>query len=87
MSHKSFIAYAAIMFANGEIISGRNYESVRSLARKIGISGDYIYGFLTSSEEFILPHDAARVAMQAGQIRKPVDDLSPDDVWPILQTD
>jgi hypothetical protein len=67
-----FITHAAIMFSNGEVVEGKSYHSITSLAQKIGISGERIHGFLDSSGEFVLPHDAAVIAMESGQLTKEV---------------
>lgn len=82
-----FIQHAAIMFSNGEIVEGTEYHAVLSLSKKIGIAGEHINGFTDSSGEFVLPQDAAVIALEAGQIKSPVTHLSPDDLWPPLLTD
>lgn len=84
---KQCITNAAIMYQNGEVLEGKNYHKINSLANRLGISGDRIHGFLNSSGEFVLPIDAAQIATESGQLKKPVSELSPDDLWPTLQTD
>jgi hypothetical protein len=75
------------MFQNGEIVEGTQYHAISSLAHKIGFSGERINGFLDSSGEFLLPKEAAVVAFAADQIKEPVEELSPDDLWPPLMSD
>lgn len=82
-----YIIQAAIMYSNGEVLEGRNYYTISSLAQKIGFPKECIHGFLNSSGEFVLPHDAAIIAARAGQINRIIEDLMPDDLWPVLQTD
>lgn len=82
-----FITRAAIMYSNGGVLGGWNYQAIRQLAGMVGHSGDYINGFLTNSDEFVLPKDAAAIALNSGQIKKPLDELSPDDLWPTLSED
>lgn len=77
-----FITHAAIMFSNGEVVEGTQYQSIQHLSRKIGFAGEHINGFTDSSGDFVLPKDAAKVAFKAGQIKTPVDELNPDDLWP-----
>lgn len=81
------ITRAALMFSDGEVFEGFNYTIIGNLARKLGYGGESIRGFLDSSGEFILPHDAAVTAEKAGQITTPVSELSPEDLWSNLQTD
>ncbi len=82
-----FITHAAIMFSNGDIVEGFSYQAAHTLARKLGLSGEYINGFLSSSGEFILPKEAAVVALQSGQIKTQVDELTPFDLWPARMSD
>lgn len=77
-----FITHAAIMFSNGEVFEGRDYHHINQLANKIGFAGERILGFLDSTGEFQLPVDAAKIALKAGQITEPVDELTPSDLWP-----
>jgi hypothetical protein len=84
---KSFITHAAIMFSNGEVVEGTEYQAINNLARRIGFSGERIDGFVNSSGEFVLPQDAAEIALKSGQIKAPIKELVPDDLWPPLITD
>lgn len=77
-----FITHAAIMFSNGDVIKGTDYSVIVMLARKIGYPDERINGFLTDMGEFVLPKDAAVVAFAADQIKEPVEELSPEDIWP-----
>jgi hypothetical protein len=79
------IVRAAIMYSNGEVVEGRDYQSINSLAYKLGLSGDHINGFLNSSGEFVLPKDAAAIALKSGQIKKSTDELQPTDIWPSVK--
>lgn len=76
------ITRAAIMFSNGEILEGHNYGDISSMANKISFSGDKIRGFTTSTGEFVLPQEAAKIAVEAGQINSQLDVLAPEDLWP-----
>lgn len=84
---KQFIAHAAIMFSNGEVVEGTEYHKILSLSHKIGYHGEHINGFTNSSGEFVLPQDAAVIAVASGQVKTPLDVLFPDDLWPPLIVD
>lgn len=79
------IVRAAIMYSNGEVVEGRDYQTINSLAYKLGLTGEHINGFLNSSGEFMLPKDAAAIALESGQIQQPIEELQPIDVWPSLK--
>ena len=76
------ITRAAIMYANGEVLEGRNYGEIASLGSKLGLCGEKILGFLTNSEQFVLPEEAAKIAIESKQISSVEDTLSPEDLWP-----
>lgn len=76
------IVKAAIMFMNGETVEGYSYSNIISLANRLGISGNHFNGFLTSSEEFVWPSEAADIAFSAKQIPNRLEELSPEDIWP-----
>lgn len=75
------IIKAAIMFQNGEVVEGHNYSEITTLANKLSLSGDKIYGFVTSSGTFVLPNEAVEIALEAKQIAERVDKLTPDMIW------
>lgn len=77
------ITRAAIMFSNGEVVEGHTYSNALSMANKLGLSGDKIHGFVTSSGKFVLPSDATEIAKEAGQTSTN-EPLQPEDIWPIL---
>lgn len=81
------IIKAAIMFNNGEVFEGHDYSQIVSLANKLSFSGDRIHGFMTSTGEFVLPTDAARIALESKQITEEVAQLTPDMLWPYLGDD
>jgi hypothetical protein len=70
------------MFSNGEVVEGHNYGSISTMATKLSFSGEKIYGFVTSYGEFVLPYEAAIIALKAGQIPSIKDELKPEDLWP-----
>lgn len=76
------ILRAAIMFSNGEVVEGHNYGNIMSLAHKLSFGGDMIHGFVTSDGNFVLPEEAADLALKAGQISTKTDKLNPEDLWP-----
>ncbi len=76
------ITRAAIMFSNGEVVEGHNYSDIMTIAHKISIDGEKIYGFVTSSGDFVLPVDAALIALKAKQVSSPIEELTPEDLWP-----
>ncbi len=76
------ITRAAILFPNGETVEGHSYSNISSMAHKLGFSGEFLTGFTTSAGDFVLPTDAAEIALLAGQISTPVDELAPEDLWP-----
>lgn len=75
------ITRAAIMFSDGEILEGYDYGKINSLSNRLGVQGDKVYGFVTSSDDFVLPDEAAKIAVEAGQLDKKVDNLRPEDLW------
>lgn len=79
------ITKAAIMYANGEILEGHNYVNIFSLARKLGMNGEYIEGFMTSSDEFVLPGKAAAIAVESGQLPSVLGKLTPEQLWPRVE--
>lgn len=76
------ITRAAIMFSNGEIVEGHNYGDIATIANKLSFFGDKLYGFVTSYGEFVLPAEAAVIAITAGQITSIIYELKPEDLWP-----
>lgn len=79
------ITRAAIMFSNGEVVEGRSYSEISTMAHKLGFNGEKIYGFMTSSDEFVLPKDAAAIAEKAGQVKTLIGVLTPEMLWPQLE--
>lgn len=84
------IVRAAIKFSNGEVVEGHDYGHIITIANKLSMPGEKIYGFTTSSGEFILPDEAAVVALFAKQLPHDyfVDkelDLKPEDLWPVYE--
>jgi hypothetical protein len=80
------ITRAAIMFSNGEVVEGRSYSEISTMAGKLGFNGERIYGFVTSSDEFVLPKDAAKIAKKAGQIKTVLGGvLTPEMLWPVFE--
>ena len=71
------IIKAAIMFQNGEIVEGHNYREITTLANKLSLSGDKIYGFVTSSGIFVLPNEAVETALEVKQIGERADRPTP----------
>ena len=76
------ITRAAIMYANGEVLGGRNYGEIASLGSRLGLYGEKSLGFLTNSDRFVLPEEAAEIAIESKQINSVEDTLSPEDLWP-----
>lgn len=70
------------MFSNGEVVEGHNYGNIVSTAGKLSMQGEKIYGFVTSYGDFVLPYEAAVIALKAGQISSVTDELKPEDLWP-----
>jgi len=82
-----FITKAAIMFQNGEVVEGRNYSEANTVANKLGLTGDKIHGFSTSSGTFVLPNEAVEIAIGSNQIAERVDILTPETLWPYVGID
>jgi len=77
------IARAATMFSNGEILEGHDYGNISNLAHKFSYPMDQrIYGFVTSTDEFVLPKEAMEIAVQAGQTTPLTELLTPEQLWP-----
>lgn len=70
------------MFSNGEIVEGHTYGAIVTVANKLSFSGERIYGFITSSGDFVLPVDAAKIALKAKQVSSVSGELKPEDIWP-----
>jgi hypothetical protein len=81
------ITRAAIMFSNGEIVEGHSYSAVLTVANRMGFDGEKIYGFITSSDDFVLPKEAAEIAKKAGQIKTVIGVLTPEMLWPHYSKD
>lgn len=81
------IIKAAIMFDNGETVEGHDYGSISTLANKLSFRGERVHGFLTSTGAFVLPDEAAVIALSTGQIKEAVDTLTPDMLWPYVRND
>ncbi len=75
------IIKAAIMFENGEVVEGHDYGSISSLAQRLSLKGEKVHGFLTSSGEFVLPGEAAVIAIESGQLKSVLGPLTPDMLW------
>lgn len=75
------------MFDNGEVLEGHDYGHISTLASKLSFRGDRVHGFLTSTGEFVLPEDAARIAIESKQIAGEVSALTPDMLWPYARND
>lgn len=76
------IVRAAIMYSNGEIVEGHDYGHITSIATKLSLMGDRLFGFVTSSGEFVYPTHAADIAFEAGQTSEHLEELTPEDLWP-----
>lgn len=77
------IVKAAIMFSNGEILEGYNYGNIMATARKLSYaSADCIHGYMTSEGDFVLPYQAASIAVHAQQTAQLHKDFSPEHLWP-----
>lgn len=74
-----FIKRAAIFYENGGIVEGKSYGQISSLARKIGFSGDRIYGYIDSSDEFLVEDAGIELARNAGQAGKECE--YPEDIF------
>lgn len=81
------ITRAAIMFSNGEVVEGHSYSAVSSMAHKLGFNGEKIYGFVTSSGDFVLPKEAGEIALKAKQISTVIGVLTPEMLWPHFAED
>lgn len=77
-----YIIKAAVKYSDGEILEGRNYGRIIYLGNQLGRDGEKVFGFLTTSGEFVLPPKAAKIAAEAGQIGGVIDKLEPEDLWP-----
>ncbi len=75
------------MFSDGEIFEGYSYASVSTIAHKLGFSGEKIHGFVTTSGDFVLPDEAAKIAFEAGQIPAEKDALELEDIMPNVLED
>jgi len=78
------ITRAAIMFSNGEVFEGQSYSAISTIASKLSFNGDKIYGFITSAGDFVLPGEAAVIALKAGQLKSVIGVLTPEMLWPQL---
>ncbi len=76
------IVRAAIMYSNGQVIEGHDYGKIAITANKLSLTGDKIYGFVTSAGDFVLPGEAAMIALNANQLTQVMGILKPEDLWP-----
>ena len=75
------ITRAAIMFSNGEVVEGQSYSAITQIANKLSFNGDKIHGFVTSAGDFVLPGEAAVIAVKAGQLTSVIGVLTPEMLW------
>lgn len=78
------ITKAAIMYSDGVVLEGHSYGDIAYLASKLSMGGDRIEGFVTSSDEFVLPTEAAIIAVNSGQVKEVAEKLTPEDLWPTM---
>jgi hypothetical protein len=76
------ITRPAIMFKDGEVFEGHSYGSVAQIAHKLGFYGEKVHGFVTTSGDFVLPDEAAKIAFENGQIPTEKDSLELEDIMP-----
>ena len=81
------ITRPAIMFSDGEVFEGYSYSSVVTIAHKLGFMGDKVHGFVTTSGDFVLPDEAAKIAFDNGQIKEEKDSLDIEDIMPHVLED
>lgn len=78
------IVRAASIYATGDLVEGYDYCKISYIAKNIGLNCDKIDGFVTSYGDFVLPDDAAKIALESGQIKEPTKTLNPEDLWPFF---
>lgn len=85
MGDNKIIVKAAVMYSNGEVLEGRDYGHISNVAHKLSYpEGERIAGFVTHTGEFVLPDQAAKIAVAAKQLSEPLDKITPDNLWPIM---
>lgn len=85
---KQVIVKAAIMYSNGEVLEGRDYGHINYLGHKLSLPDtERIQGFVTNTGEFVLPDQAAIIAVEAHQIKEAPAVLNPDNLWRIQEMD
>lgn len=73
------------MYSNGVVIEGRDYGRISNIAHRLSFPSEKIDGFITSAEEFVLPQEAAVIAVQAGQLPEIPEQLTPEQLWPLME--
>lgn len=70
------------MYSNGEIVEGHSYGEIMTIANKLSLATpDRIEGFMTSAETFVLPGEAAVIAVKSGQLPSVLGRLTPEMLW------
>lgn len=75
------------MYSNGDVLEGRDYSTIVHLGHRLGYTGDRINGFVTSSGKFVLPGEAAVIAVESGQVDSVLGVLTPEKLWPTTAED
>jgi hypothetical protein len=77
------ITQAAIREIYSKIVhTGTRHVDIIRLAIKAGMMEEFDEGFLTSEGIFVDRYEAARIALESGQIKYSTEKLRSQDLWP-----
>jgi hypothetical protein len=77
------IVSAAIQERNSKKVhTGTRHVDIIRLVIMAGMMEEFDEGFLTSEGTFVDRYEAARIALESGQIKRPTEKLRSQDLWP-----
>ena len=79
------IVSSAIMYPDGDVVTGRRHHNVIAQMAKLGImsKGDCIQGFVDNTGRFYTRKEAMQLVLSNGQLKEPTGDeeLYSEDLW------
>lgn len=74
------------MYSNGVVLEGRDYGHIIELGHKLSYPDeDRITGFITHTGEFVLPSEAAEIAVRSKQLKEKLSVVTPEVLWPATE--
>lgn len=79
------LIYSAILYPNGEVITGRRHSDVMALQARLGVrsGSECVQGFVDNTGKFYNRLEARELAVSNGQISLDhTGELYSEDLWP-----